>query len=178
MLSYECLLCVLVLIQGFRRFKSDSSIFRSGKRLVNILIRDSIIYFLVCVFHFSLFLSPFFPIRSRPSHGSSFFLPLLFVVNIFEFETDIFSLPLNIYSICVTYLTCLLVWAFARVSPFAATFIIFAFSLTKIIHMIYNTTKLYLYIYIAFIHRSPYRFFSYDVMHHGQPGGFELSEGQ
>ena len=56
MLSYESLLCVLVLIQGFRRFKSDSSIFRSGKRLVSILIRDSIIYFLVCVFHLSFFL--------------------------------------------------------------------------------------------------------------------------
>ena len=139
MLSYECLLCVLVLIQGFRRFKSDSSIFRSGKRLVNILIRDSIIYFLVCVFHFPLFFF-LFPIRSRPSHGSSFFLPLLFVVNIFEFETDIFSLSLNVYSICVTYLTCLLVWAFARVSPFAANFIIFAFSLTKmtVIHVIYK----------------------------------------
>jgi hypothetical protein len=51
MLSYECLLCFLVLFQGFRSFRSDSSIFLSGKRLVSSLIRDSIIYFLVCVFH-------------------------------------------------------------------------------------------------------------------------------
>lgn len=63
MLSFECLLCVLALFQGFRRFRSDSSIFRSGKRLVSSLIRDSIIYFLL---------------------------------------------------IFATYLTCLLVWAFAR----------------------------------------------------------------
>jgi len=63
MLSYDSLLCVLVLFQGFRRFRSNSSIFLSGKRLVNILIRDSVIYFLV---------------------------------------------------IFVTYLTCLLIWAFAR----------------------------------------------------------------
>lgn len=73
MLSYESLLCVLVLIQGFRRFKSDSSIFRSGKRLVSILIRDSIIYFLVCVFHLSFFLlSP--SVRVIPLSFSSFSL--------------------------------------------------------------------------------------------------------
>jgi hypothetical protein len=55
MLSFECLLCVLALFQGFRRFKADSSMFRSGKRLVNNLIRDSVLYFLVCVI-LSLFL--------------------------------------------------------------------------------------------------------------------------
>lgn len=53
MLSFECLLCVLVLIQGFWRFRSDNSIFRSGKRLVSNLIRDSVFYFLVCVFYSS-----------------------------------------------------------------------------------------------------------------------------
>jgi len=34
MLSYDSLLCVLVLFQGFQRFRSDSSIFLNGKRLV------------------------------------------------------------------------------------------------------------------------------------------------
>ena len=91
MLSYDCFLCVLVLFQGFRRFRSDSSIFRSGKRLVSILIRDSVIYFLVCVFYPSFFFVPYF-------------------------ETDIFSFSMKKCSIFATYLTCLLVWAFARVS--------------------------------------------------------------
>lgn len=63
MLSFECLLCVLAIFQGFLRFRSDISIFRSGKRLVSNLIRDSVLYFLV---------------------------------------------------IFATYLTCLLIWVFAR----------------------------------------------------------------
>ena len=60
MLSFECLLCVLALFQGIQRFRSDGSMFHSSKRLVSILIRDSVLYFLVCVFY------PFF-----------FFLPLM-----------------------------------------------------------------------------------------------------
>ena len=70
MLSFECLLCVLVLFQGFQRFRSDSSIFRSGKRLVSALIRDSIVYFLVCVFFSFLFFPHpliFMPFFFRPS---------------------------------------------------------------------------------------------------------------
>jgi len=47
MLSFESLLCALALFQGFRTFRSDGSVFSSGRRLVSILIRDSILYFLV-----------------------------------------------------------------------------------------------------------------------------------
>lgn len=70
MLSFECLLCVLALFQGFRRFRSDSSIFRSGKRLVSSLIRDSIIYFLLCVSPSLSFFSP----STHVMPFSSFFL--------------------------------------------------------------------------------------------------------
>ncbi|KAF9447562.1 hypothetical protein P691DRAFT_706549 [Macrolepiota fuliginosa MF-IS2] len=47
MLVYECLLCVLALIRGFQTFRSDGTLFRSGRRLVAILIRDSVLYFIV-----------------------------------------------------------------------------------------------------------------------------------
>jgi hypothetical protein len=84
MLSYESLLCVLVLLQGFQRFRSDRSIFRSGKRLVSNLIRDSVIYFLVCVFYLFSFFFPH-PLMSCLSFLSSLSSSI--------FETDIFSLP-------------------------------------------------------------------------------------
>jgi len=47
MVSYESLLCGLALFQGFRTFRSGGSMFRNGKRLVGIMVRDSILYFLV-----------------------------------------------------------------------------------------------------------------------------------
>jgi len=47
MLAYECLLCVLALIRGFQTFRSDGTLFRSGRRLVAILIRDSVLYFII-----------------------------------------------------------------------------------------------------------------------------------
>jgi hypothetical protein len=87
MLSYESLLCVLVLLQGFQRFRSDRSIFRSGKRLVSNLIRDSVIYFLVCVFY------PFSFLPHPLMSSCLFFFPSSFSSFIFETVTHIFSSP-------------------------------------------------------------------------------------
>ncbi|RDB17439.1 hypothetical protein Hypma_001612 [Hypsizygus marmoreus] len=47
MLAFETLLCGLAIFKGYQTFKSSSSPFLSGKHLVSILIRDSILYFLV-----------------------------------------------------------------------------------------------------------------------------------
>lgn len=46
MLFFESLLCGLALIKGFKTFRSSSSAFRSGRHLVDILVRDSVLYFL------------------------------------------------------------------------------------------------------------------------------------
>ena len=47
MLAFEFLLCTLALIRGFQAFVSDGSLFRRGRDLVSILLRDSVLYFLV-----------------------------------------------------------------------------------------------------------------------------------
>ncbi|KDR66617.1 hypothetical protein GALMADRAFT_147830 [Galerina marginata CBS 339.88] len=47
MLAFESLLCFLALVRGFQTFKSNGSLFHSGRQLVGILVRDSLIYFLV-----------------------------------------------------------------------------------------------------------------------------------
>ncbi|KAF8068044.1 hypothetical protein FPV67DRAFT_1669904 [Lyophyllum atratum] len=47
MLAFESLLCGLALYKGYETFRSSGSHFRSGRHLVGILIRDSILYFLV-----------------------------------------------------------------------------------------------------------------------------------
>lgn len=47
MLAFEFLLCVLALIRGFQAFISDGSLFRRGRDLVRVLLRDSVLYFLV-----------------------------------------------------------------------------------------------------------------------------------
>jgi len=47
MLAFECLLCFLALVRGFQTFKSKGSLFHSGRQLVGILVRDSLMYFLV-----------------------------------------------------------------------------------------------------------------------------------
>lgn len=46
-LAFESLLCGMALFKGYETFRSSSSIFLSGKHLVGILIRDSILYFVV-----------------------------------------------------------------------------------------------------------------------------------
>lgn len=48
-LIQETLLLGLALFRGFKKFFSDAPAFRSGHRLVEILIRDSILYFVVYV---------------------------------------------------------------------------------------------------------------------------------
>ncbi|KAF8198515.1 hypothetical protein BJ912DRAFT_1020456 [Pholiota molesta] len=47
MLAFEFLLCLLALIRGFQTYRSNGSLFRSGRRLVGILVRDSLMYFVV-----------------------------------------------------------------------------------------------------------------------------------
>ncbi|KAF9558591.1 hypothetical protein CPC08DRAFT_709544 [Agrocybe pediades] len=47
MLAFESLLSTLALIRGFQAFKLNGSLFHSGRQLVGILIRDSLMYFFV-----------------------------------------------------------------------------------------------------------------------------------
>lgn len=49
-LAFESLLCGMSIFRGFQAFRYRHSVFESGKQLVNILLRDSIIYFLMFVF--------------------------------------------------------------------------------------------------------------------------------
>jgi len=46
-IGFESLLCGLALYRGFQTFRAAGSPFQSGRHLVAILIRDSILYFLV-----------------------------------------------------------------------------------------------------------------------------------
>lgn len=52
MLAFEGLLCVLALIRGFQTYRTKGSLFHSSRQLLGILIRDSVLYFLVCALHF------------------------------------------------------------------------------------------------------------------------------
>jgi len=47
MLAFETLLCGLALFRGYQTFRSSNGPFASGKHIVGILIRDSLLYFLV-----------------------------------------------------------------------------------------------------------------------------------
>ncbi|KAF7289752.1 hypothetical protein MIND_01348800 [Mycena indigotica] len=47
MLFFESLLCVLALYRGLRTFRASVSLYQSGRHLVTILIRDSVLYFIV-----------------------------------------------------------------------------------------------------------------------------------
>ncbi|KAJ6628539.1 hypothetical protein B0H10DRAFT_159510 [Mycena sp. CBHHK59/15] len=46
-IGFESLLCGLALLRGFQTFRASGSLFQSGRHLVSILIRDSVLYFLV-----------------------------------------------------------------------------------------------------------------------------------
>jgi hypothetical protein len=46
-IGFESLLCGLALYRGFQTFRASGSLFQSGRHLVAILIRDSVLYFLV-----------------------------------------------------------------------------------------------------------------------------------
>lgn len=56
-LVFESLLCTLAIIQGFRTFKYHGSLFSHGNRLMGILVRDSVTYYLLWVLKWS-FTSP------------------------------------------------------------------------------------------------------------------------
>lgn len=47
MLAFEILLCALAVFRGYQTYKSSISRFQSGRHLVEILVRDSVLYFLV-----------------------------------------------------------------------------------------------------------------------------------
>jgi len=47
MLLFETLLCTLAIIQGVQTYKAQGSLFRRGRQLVGILVRDSLMYFLI-----------------------------------------------------------------------------------------------------------------------------------
>jgi hypothetical protein len=47
LIAFETILCGLALIRGFQAVRSGGSLFRAGRLLVRILIRDSVLYFLV-----------------------------------------------------------------------------------------------------------------------------------
>lgn len=46
-IAFESLLCGMALYRGLQGITGDGSLFRSGRRLVNILVRDSVLFFLV-----------------------------------------------------------------------------------------------------------------------------------
>jgi len=46
-LVYETILCVLAMLRGIQNYRETSSVYLSGKRIFAILVRDSILYFLV-----------------------------------------------------------------------------------------------------------------------------------
>ncbi|KAF8189448.1 hypothetical protein K438DRAFT_1722086 [Mycena galopus ATCC 62051] len=46
-ICFESLLCGLALYRGFQTFRASDSLYQSGRHLVAILIRDSVLYFLV-----------------------------------------------------------------------------------------------------------------------------------
>lgn len=49
MLVSESVLCGLAMYCGFQNYRSEPTLFQAGKRLVVVLIRDSVFYFVVCV---------------------------------------------------------------------------------------------------------------------------------
>jgi hypothetical protein len=46
-LAFESLLCGMALFRGFQAFHYRQSVFQSGRHLVTLLLRDSIVYFLI-----------------------------------------------------------------------------------------------------------------------------------
>ncbi|ESK86085.1 hypothetical protein Moror_9342 [Moniliophthora roreri MCA 2997] len=46
-LTFETVLCSLALFRGYQTFRTSGSPFQSGQRLIGVLIRDSVVYFLV-----------------------------------------------------------------------------------------------------------------------------------
>ncbi|TFK47652.1 hypothetical protein OE88DRAFT_1665918 [Heliocybe sulcata] len=46
-LAFESLLCGLALYKAFKDFRSRSTVFQSGRHIIKVLIRDSVVYYLV-----------------------------------------------------------------------------------------------------------------------------------
>ena len=46
-LAFETLLCGLAVFRGFQNMRVKSSLYYSGKEIVDVLLRDSVIYFIV-----------------------------------------------------------------------------------------------------------------------------------
>jgi len=46
-LAFEILLCGLAVFRGFRNLRLKSSLYYSGKELLDVLLRDSVMYFLM-----------------------------------------------------------------------------------------------------------------------------------
>ena len=49
MLSFETILCTLAVVRAFQMYQPSRSLFDSGRQLVAVLVRDSLMYFLVLV---------------------------------------------------------------------------------------------------------------------------------
>ncbi|KAH6908826.1 hypothetical protein BKA70DRAFT_253570 [Coprinopsis sp. MPI-PUGE-AT-0042] len=47
LIAFETILCGLALVRGFQAVRTGGSLFRAGRHLVRILIRDSVLYFVV-----------------------------------------------------------------------------------------------------------------------------------
>jgi hypothetical protein len=73
-IGFESLLCGLALFRGFQTFKASGSVFQSGRHLVAMLIRDSVLYFLVCVL---AFIALNLPLNRRCSMFATYFTNLL-----------------------------------------------------------------------------------------------------
>jgi len=46
-LAFETLLCGLAVFRGFRNMRLKPSLYHSGKEIVDVLLRDSVMYFIV-----------------------------------------------------------------------------------------------------------------------------------
>ena len=57
MLISESVLCGLALFRGFQSYRPGSNVFQSGRRIIEILVRDSLSYFVMYVL-------PVYPFRS------------------------------------------------------------------------------------------------------------------
>lgn len=51
LLAFESLLCCMSIFRGFQAFRQRHSVFQSGKHIMTILLRDSIVYFLMWGFY-------------------------------------------------------------------------------------------------------------------------------
>ena len=54
-IAFESLLCGMALFRGFQAFRYRQNVLRAGRHLVTLLLRDSIIYYIMCVFFYKRF---------------------------------------------------------------------------------------------------------------------------